>query len=177
MERSLKIHKNLINNKKYRSTRFIELIADFTNGYSRNWWFCVPSFFYEALDIKLTERVVNNKRVYKLTQGSNYNFTTGDTFYNHAYPYCKDFLCINQPEQPQICIQIQSATPCIQESENNQRNPGSVSFKILINRGKNQSECSWETIGFKTLTQDEFIELLIKGIPPEWINKKQPNLW
>lgn len=194
MERSLNIHKSLVNRKGHRVKRSTELIAKFDNGYAGNWRFCVPLFFCEALDIKLTERVVNNKKVNVLTQGSNYNLVAGDTFYNHAYAYCQDFYCAHHTDEMKICIQIQSATPCIPASKNNKRNPGSVNFKILINREENQSGCTWETIGIKTLNQDEFIELLIKGIPSEWTNRKseaqekpdsnskmrdgsQPNLW
>lgn len=169
MEKSLRNLKTLINSPKKRS---IELITDFTDGYAKNWSICVPSCFCESLDIKLTDRIINNKKVKLLTQGSSFNFNVGDIFYNHAYPYCINFLCINQPEQPQICIQIQSATPCIPGKGKNSRNPGNVNFNILVNRGKNQSECTWGVIGFKTLTKDEFIELLIKGIPIDWINKE-----
>ena len=43
--------------KKFQ--RYTELLADFSNGYAEGWYFCVPIFFYEALDIKYTTRKKN----------------------------------------------------------------------------------------------------------------------
>jgi hypothetical protein len=169
MEKSLEMLPKIIGFKNKRS---VELIADFTDRYAKNWGICVPSYFLDALDIKLTDRIIKKDKLKLLTQGSAFNFAVGDTFYNHAHPYCNHFINNNKLEQPPLCISVESSTPCIPENNNNSRNTGMVYFKILINRGKNQSECCWETIGHKTLTQDEFVELLIRGIPIDWLNKK-----
>jgi hypothetical protein len=157
-----------------KETRTTELLADFSTGYAigldkQVWYFCVPKFFYEALDIKYTTRKIKNVEEKMWTQGSWFNFLEGDKLYNHAYDYCKNFIGRSSLNHPKICLSIESARPSIprikKKYKQKDRYPGQINFKIMV---KNPTTKSWETKGYKDLSQDEFIELLIKGPPEEW---------
>jgi hypothetical protein len=166
LERLEKI--KLIAQKESRTT---ELLADFSTGYARGlngqvWCFCVPKFFYEALDIKYTERKVEGKI---WTQGSWFNFWEGDKIYNHAYDYCNNFIGGLSSIHPKICLSIESAHPSLPRIKNKHkekdRYPGQINFKIMV---KNPTTKYWETQRYESLSQDEFVKLLIKGPPSEW---------
>jgi hypothetical protein len=197
MEKSLELLEKL---KSYaqRENRATELIANFSEGYAKDWdgqawYFCVPKFFYEALDIKFTPRKINNVEVKMWTQGSWFNFSEGDKLYNHAYAYCDNFVGESSSIHPKICLSIESAINSIPRIKKyklvkkrnlrrrffappflkrnvisdgrKDRYPGQVNFKIMV---KNSTTGYWETKGNKDYSQDEFIELLIKGPPEEW---------
>jgi hypothetical protein len=157
-----------------KETRTIDLLADFPEGYARDldkqvWYFCVPKFFYEALDIKYTTRIKNNVEEKMWTQGSWFNFSEGDKLYNHAYAYCNNFIGGLSSIHPKICLSIESASPSVPriktKHKQKDRYPGQVNFKIMV---KNPTTKYWGTQGYESLSQDEFIELLIKGPPEEW---------
>jgi hypothetical protein len=167
-----RLHKiKLIAQKENRTT---DLLADFTTGYAIDfngqvWYFCVPKFFYEALDIKYTTRKKDEVEEKIWTQGSWFNFSEGDKIYNHAYAYCNNFVGSLPLTNPKICLSIESARPSLPRIKNKlkqkDRYPGQINFKIMI---KNPTTKYWETKGYEELTQDEFIKLLIKGPPEEW---------
>ena len=197
MEKSLELLENL-RSYAQRENRATELIADFSEGYAKDWggqawYFCVPKFFYDALDIKYTTRIENKKEVKKWTQGSWFNFSEGDKLYNHAYAYCNNFIGGLSSIHSKICVSIESAKPSIPRIKKyklvkgrnlrrrflappflkknvisdvrKDRYPGQVNFKIMV---KNPMTNYWETKGDRELSQDEFIKLLIKGPPEEW---------
>jgi hypothetical protein len=154
-----------------KETRTTELLADFSTSYARCvdgkvWYFCVPKFFYDALDIKYTTRINKGKM---WTQGSWFNFAEGDKLYNHAYAYCNDFNGGLSLIHPKICLSIESARPSVPmiktKHKQKDRYPGQVNFKIMV---KSPITSNWETRGYGDLSQDKFIELLIKGPPEEW---------
>lgn len=157
-----------------KENRTIELLADFSTDYARGlvgheWYFCVPKFFYEALDIKYTTRKKNTVEEKIWTQGSWFNFSEGDKLYNHAYAYCTNFIGRLSLNHPKICLSIESAHPSVprikKKHEQKDRYPGQVNFKIMV---KTLMTKYWETQRNESLSQDEFIELLIKGPPEEW---------
>jgi hypothetical protein len=157
-----------------KANRFVDLLADFPEGYARDldgqvWYFCVPKFFYEALDIKYTTRKIKNEEEKMWTQGSWFNFSEGDKIYNHAYAYCNNFVGKSSSTHPKICLSIELARPSVPriktKHKQKDRYPGQINFEIMV---KNQTTKYWETKGSKELSQDEFIELLIKGPPEEW---------
>ena len=181
-----------------KENRTIELLADFSTGYARDldgqvWYFCVPKFFYEALDIKYTTRIKNKIEEKIWTQGSWFNFSEGDKLYNHAYAYCNNFIGRLSSIHPKICLSIESARPSLPRIKIKykiakpltcatdcatpflkknilsgvikDRYPGQINFKIMV---KNPATKYWETQGNESLSQDEFITLLIKGPPEEW---------
>jgi hypothetical protein len=169
LERLEKI--KLIAQKENRTT---DLLADFSIGYARCfngkvWHFCVPKFFYEALDIKFTIRKTNKIEERIWTQGSWFNFSEGDKLYNHAYAYCSNFIGESSSIYPKICLSIESAQPSLplikKKHEQKDRYPGQINLKIMI---KNPATNIWETKGNESLSQDEFITLLIKGPAQEW---------
>jgi hypothetical protein len=193
LERLKKI--KIIAQKEIRTT---ELLADFSSGYAIDfnkqvWYFCVPKFFYEALDIKYTTRIKNKVEERIWTQGSWFNFLEGDKLYNHAYAYCNNFIERLSLIHPKICLSIESAKPSIPRIRKYKlvkgrnlrrrfraalflrknsirgvrkgRYSGQINFQILV---KNPTTKYWETKRNESLSQDEFIELLIKGLPEEW---------
>jgi hypothetical protein len=174
MERSLERLKKikLIGQKENRT---VDLIADFdSTGYAidfngKAWFFCVPKFFYESLDIKFTIRKINNVEERIWTQGSWFNFSEGDKLYNYAYAYCSNFIREASSIYSKICLSIESAQPSLplikKKHVQKDRYPGKINFKIMI---QNPATNIWETHGNESLSQDEFITLLIKGLPKEW---------
>ncbi len=156
MENSLFVLEELINKRRNKKTkRLTNLIADFSQGYARNWHFCVPFFFHESLDIKFTERILEGQKSKLWTQESSFNFAVGDTFYNHSYAYCNNFKCLSKVK---LCIQIESVLPCIPQFMEKPRNPGLVIFKLY-----EVKDC----MNFRehhSLSQDDFLELLIAGL-------------
>jgi hypothetical protein len=145
--------------KKFK--RHIELLAYFSDGYASGWYFCVPKFFYEALDIKLTERKEKNKTLKKWTQGSTFKFSAGDIIWNHAYPYCENF--VSEVIKPKIGVQVQSSEPCLPKSKNRSRYSGKVNFSIITEVDDSDSKIIWKTSGYYSLSQDDFVEFLITG--------------
>jgi hypothetical protein len=158
-----------------KENRDVDLIADFdSTGYAidfdgQAWYFCVPKFFYEALDIKYTTRKINTVEVKMWTQGSWFNFSEGDNLYNHAYAYCNNFIGGLSSNHPKICLSIESAQPSLPriKTKNKQKDryPGQINFRIMV---KNSATNVWETHGNESSSQDEFITLLIKGPSQEW---------
>lgn len=165
MEKSLIVLTELITRvRSPKSKRLVDLLADFSPGYARNWHFCVPVFFYDALDIQFTERVINKQKMKLWTQESAFNFSLGDVFYNHPYPYCPQFPGPRLLFADKLRLQItatQATLPQLTLPGKNlhrPRNPGSVHFKIHLN-----ADGRWRLQGQNSLSQDDFLKLLIKG--------------
>lgn len=137
--------------------RSTELLADFSNGYAEGWYFCVPTFFYDALDIKFTHQ----KKMKLWTQGSAFNFSTGDMIWNHAHHYCEN--CVSDFIKPKIGVQVQSSAPCLTQTKHRSRNSGNVNFTIFTERNDPNSKSMWRIVDQYSLSQDDFIEFLIKG--------------
>lgn len=158
-----------------KENRYVDLIANFdSTGYAIDsdgqvWYFCVPKFFYDALDIKYTTRIINKVEEQMWTQGSWFNFSEGDKLYNHAYDYCNNFIGKSSIKHLKICLSIESARPSLPriktKHKQKDRYSGQVNFKIMV---KNETKKYWETHGNESLSQDEFIKLLIKGPPENW---------
>jgi hypothetical protein len=164
MQSSIYILDKLITQEKTRKfQRLTELIADFSNGYAKDWFFCIPKFFYEALDIKYTERKEKGKTLKLWTQGSTFKFDTGDIIWNHAYPYCKNF--VSEIIKPKIGILVQSSEPCLPKTKDReQRYSGKVNFILFTERNDPDSKFIWKKIaGNYNGSQDDFVEFLIKG--------------
>lgn len=158
MKKSIDILEKLIKQETAKGfKRSTDLLADFSNGYAEGWYFCVPTFFYEALDIKFTYQ----KKTKLWTQGSTFNFSTGDMIWNHAYPYCENF--VSDFNKPRLGIQVQLSAPCLPQTKNRLRNSGKVNFTIFAARNDSNSKSIWKVTGNYSLSQDGFIEFLIKG--------------
>ncbi len=158
MQKSISILEKLIKQETKKGfKRSTELLADFSSGYAEGWYFCVPIFFYEALDIRFTYQ----KKMKLWTQGSAFNFSTGDMIWNHAYPYCENF--VSEVNKPKIGVQVQSSAPCLPQTKERLRNSGKVNFTIFTKRNDPDSKFIWKIASHYSLSQDGFIEFLIKG--------------
>lgn len=70
-----------------RPKRSTKLISDFRDGYTKGWAFCLPASFRDALDIKLTTRVLKGKKTLVWTQGKDFAFRRGDIIYDGRPAY------------------------------------------------------------------------------------------
>jgi hypothetical protein len=163
MQESIDILKRLLKgNKGNKFIRRTELLADFSSGYAKDWYFCISKFFYEALDIKFTKRIKQNKTIKIWTQGSTFKFSVGDMIWNHAYPYCENF--ISEAIRSKIGIQVQSSKPCLPKTNNRkERSSGAVNFIILTENLNQDSKAFWKIVGNYSLSQDDFVKFLITG--------------
>lgn len=162
MNKSIDILDELIKqqpNKKFQ--RHTKLLADFTNGYAEGWFFCVPIFFFEALDIKFTYRIKDKRKKKLWTQGSTFKFSTGDMIWNYAYPYCKNF--VSGIIKPKIGVQVQSAEPCLPKTKHRSRYSGKVNFILFTESNDQYTSFIWKVAGHYSGSQDDFVEFLIKG--------------
>jgi hypothetical protein len=163
MQNSIRILEKLLRQDKDRQRkrfkRDTELLADFSSGYAKDWFFCVPIFFYDALDIKFTYRKKEERKIW--TQGSTFNFSVGDMIWNYSYPYCKNF--VSEIIMPKIGIQVQSSKSCLPQTKNRLRNEGKINFTIVTENYVQDSKDNWKTIGNYSLSQDGFVEFLITG--------------
>lgn len=170
---SIKTWDELIHAKKSRIKRTSNLLRDPLSQDTPDWYMCVPSFFNNALDIKFIERVKTikqqdqenpNSKVKKIkktelvwTQGSAFFFEEGCTLYDTINGYLEWSEAIKKIK---LCIQIiksVEATPRIADLD---RDPGSITFKILV---PNQEKTKLTPLGDYIMTQDEFIRFLIAG--------------
>ena len=70
--------------KRERST---ELIVNFVDGFADGWFMAVKESFKEELDIKLTERKESKISILVWTQGPDFCFSEGQTFYDSCQSY------------------------------------------------------------------------------------------
>jgi hypothetical protein len=70
-----------------RQKRSLVLIADFVDGYAKDWHFAVGDCFREQLDIKFTPRIEDKKEVMRWTQGKEYCFAEGHVIYDTPKAY------------------------------------------------------------------------------------------
>ena len=130
--------------------------------FASGWHFCVPSSFRAALDINLTPRKVNGRTVMKWTQGSWFHFEEGDTLYDSRKAYLPWDL-----RNFHICLDIRRASPAQPPNgtDRTTRHPGVVIFDVLT---PNEEATQLVNRRKTTMSQDEFVNLLIIGPPPEW---------
>lgn len=151
-----------------RQQRLDELIADFNKSpaspveSAAGWHFCVRSSFRAALDIKLTPRQVGGKTMMKWTQGSWFHFEEGDTLYDSAKAYLPWNL-----ENFGMCLDITRASPAQPPNGADRvtRDPGAIIFDVLTPNKKGTQLVKRRKT---TMSQDDFVKLLIIGPPPEW---------
>lgn len=173
------------------------LIAQFIDGFAAGWAFAVKDAFRDALDIKLTNKTINKKIFQIYTQGQNFKFNQGDSFYNDKSAY-KDWLSFLKGENP-ISLEVHSSTSSgfetketfestdsplpIMRYEKNKKNEGKIkSLKVItqaFNAGTvivkvympNKEKTSVVEKEALTLKQDEFVMLLQTG--SVYINAQQ----
>lgn len=155
--------------KSARQVRSDDLIAEFElcedpflprKAFDQSWYFCVPTSFRAALDIRQGSRIVDGTERPVWTQGPWFDFSAGDTIYDSVKAYGTWNL-----GSFNICLAIQHATPTQSATESKPRSHGSVIFDILT-PDKYRSKLIVRRQ--KALDQNEFVRLLILGPPPEW---------
>jgi len=106
--------------------------------------------------------------VLEWTQGTGFNFTKGDTFYD--YPLNEGETWSETVRKMQYCIEVTRSSPAIPgklppkspgaEDKSRPRNSGDVEFKLFI---PDSNRAGIALLGIKKMTQDEFLKLLITG--------------
>lgn len=143
--------------KGEKTKRPTDLLIDYKKDgeYSNGWYFCIPRAFRDALDIKLTDRVIKKQPVRIWTQGSEFCFDVGDVLYDtpsayEGWPHCG------------VMVQIQSAAPVVPGKE---RFAGKVKIEIWT---PNKNKTGIEKLVEKDMSQDDFVKLLIAGPNKTW---------
>jgi len=88
--------------------RMEELLADFDTGFAKGWRMAVGTWFWDALDIKQTQKVVGQKKISVWTQGGAFAFAQGDTFYDTPQAYQQWDIAL---ESIAMAYQVLQATP------------------------------------------------------------------
>ena len=187
-DRSLQVLNTILSRADARQRRSALPLAKFEGRevhrcrFALDWYFAVAEWSRGSLDIAKTPRIitkrimVNGKEILDKreeliwTQGSNFNFPTGATFYDtpQAYQdkppdvphYWKDVVGLIT-----IAIQILEATPTKPATPTRPREPGTAHLQILA---QNETRTGLEVRGKTTLTQDELVRILIQGSPADW---------
>lgn len=74
-----------------REERDLILIANFVDGYSSDFFFKLPTSFRDALDIKLTPRMIHGKTINIYSQGKNFSFKQGDVIHDTKEAYALEW--------------------------------------------------------------------------------------
>jgi hypothetical protein len=85
------------------------LIAQFSGGYAAGWQFPLPEAFKDALDIKLTTKMVRKVPRQVWTQGQSFGFKEGDAVYNSLTAYT-DFPLFLKGANP-VGLKVIRSTP------------------------------------------------------------------
>ena len=144
--------------RKRRAERSLELIANFRDGYAKDWYFAVGEWFKDQLDIKYTVRKEDDKRVMRWTQGIYYCFDEGHVIYDarvQRLPTWADMI-----KHIKIACTIIRATPNT-INENKQFILGQVNFQLDQPR---EDRTGLELIGHYNLSQSEFVDFLRTGM-------------
>ena len=154
-----------------KQDRLEELIATFeafriSNGtldHAAGWFFCVPTSFRNALDIRLTARKIGGESKMIWTQGPWFHFQAGDTIYDSPRAYLpwdvKNFT---------LCLDIKRASPARPPdgANSSMEYSGTVIFDVLT---RNDPGAHLVKRSERALTQDDFVRLLILGPPEDWL--------
>ena len=70
-----------------KDPRMENLLADFSTGYAKGWHMAVGTYFRDALDIKQTPKVTEDRKTVIWTQGGTFAFCQGDILYDTPLAY------------------------------------------------------------------------------------------
>lgn len=140
--------------------------------FDADWYFCVPPYFNDALDIRLIERVqVKDKKVVRRylewSQGSSFSFSEGDIVYDT--PTIEGEPWREQIKRIGIALQVLkgSKADLIGEGDDARRFAGHVECVVL---SPDESHERLEERGVVSMSQDDFVRILISG-PNETIQE------
>lgn len=149
--RSLEILSLLLIPPVARRVRSARCLSAFENGFAAGWFFPVPSAFRRPLDIQWSPRLK------RWTQGGSFNFERGDRFWNHLAGHW------GSRRDPAITyrIQVLDSAPASRTWLHPFIDYGFVTFDLLhLDQVLGAEAPLFE---MKTLTQYEFVRLLITG--------------
>jgi hypothetical protein len=139
-----------------KQKRSLELLKSPDAPPPADWHFCVPAFFHNALDLKLSDRKKDGLSYQAWTQGADFSFSVGDTLYDTpaAYEPWEQAL-----KKIRLCAQVVEAVPA-SGTESGTRFEGRVKIDLLVPDPHRTQLLKKATAD---LTQDEFVSLLIFG--------------
>lgn len=162
---SLELLARVVRSKLTREKRLTKLMRDPAEPYSHGWYMCVPQCFNDALDIRLTGRIVSKKKVHIWTQGSWFSFKAGDTIYDTEKAYQP---WIEALQAIRLCVQVRAASDVSAKEDGSGRFAGQVTFALST---PDPRRTKIEERFQHTMSQDHFIRFLIGG--PSGHLKKQ----
>jgi len=137
--------------REHRLTTLLRIPEDA----NEDWFIHVPIYFNNALDIRRTIRVGAARPVW--TQGANFSFSSGDTLYDTAQAYdCWSEALL----QIRYSFHVSQAIAVSPPTNGAARRPGSVTFTVST---PNEPRTALSHVRTSTVTQDEFVRLLISG--------------
>lgn len=138
--------------------RSTDLIATFKNGFADGWTMLVPEAFREALDIKMTDRILDGKKEQVWTQGSRYNFRATDLIYSAKPEVYTAERWEEGVKSVNFAVEVLMASPASGGVNGIKRKPGFVRIKVFL------------PVGTKLIysevidtNQDEFVRFLKTG--------------
>lgn len=139
-----------------KQKRSLELLKSPDGPPPAEWYFCVPAFFHNALDLKLSDRKKDGRSYQAWTQGADFSFSVGDTLYDTpaAYEPWEQAM-----KKIRLCAQVVEAVPA-SGTESGTRFEGRVKIDLLAPDAHRSKLVKKTTVD---LTQDEFVSLLIFG--------------
>lgn len=148
----------------------MNLIAQFNDGYAKGWKMAVDEWFKEALDIRLTNRMMNGKKKKQWTQGQCYNFQKGDFLTDNKDT--KGLIWRDAVKKINIALQVNASSPAAffkDDDGQKKYSAGNVTF-IIFKPDKSKTRLVHTDVA--NCSQVEFVQILKTGnIPDELIQK------
>lgn len=147
-----------------KDDRLTDLLLPPDREGDHGWFVHVPRCFNDPLDIRLTERVLNGENKLTWTQGSWFAFKVGDTFYDTAQVRAEE-LWADSMQHLRFCITVLRAGDARPRDGESERSPGYVELEV---HKPDAERKRLVLVGTFSMTQDQFVRLLITGEGAEW---------
>ncbi len=132
--------------------------------FCHGWAFHVGTCFSDDLDCKLQQRVKDKQKYWLWTQGNVFAFKTGSIFYD--VPVARHEPWSDTLQKMSYCLAITGAFACSPQKTETPRGSGIVRFQAYT---PNSERTALQSHGdIETVTQEEFVRLLIQGLPEKW---------
>lgn len=139
-----------------KQKRSLDLLKDPEGPPPREWFLCVPAFFNNALDLKLSDRKRDGESLEVWTQGADFSFSVGDTLYDTPEAYEPWDRAVGKIR---FCAQVVEAVPA-SGTESGARFEGRIKADLLVPDPRGKKLLKKTTI---ETTQDEFVSLVLFG--------------
>ncbi len=141
--------------------RSSNLIAEFEDGFARNWFMAVGEWLKEDLDIRYTSRIIDGKLTWVWTQGPCFSFSRPQIIYDISEVYLAKTWA-EALHHLRFYLQIIDSAP--NRIEGTELIEGFVRFNLFL---PDESRTKTELEGTYRLTQSEFVRFLKSGDLPE----------